>query len=149
MIKLLDLRKACNDLLKKNYPNIPVKSQDVEKGFARPSFTTMFDNVEPSTLESSIEVKMDVTIYYFPDLNIDDYFLHLDEIKFNLPIIFGNKLKVLDRYLNINEPNVQVVDGVIVFEFTLHYYDDKPLSEAEIEAQLMQDLDFKFKKESE
>lgn len=146
MISLLDLRKACNSILKANYPKIPIKSQDIEKGFARPSFTTVFDNVEPSTLESSIEVKMDVTIYYFPDLNIDDYFLHLDDVKFNLPIIFGNKLKVLDRYLNINEPTARIVDGIIIFEFSMLYYDEKPLSAAEIEAQLMQELDFKFKK---
>ncbi|MER1957924.1 MAG: DUF6838 family protein [Solibacillus sp.] len=146
MITLLDLRKACNSILKANYPNILVKSQDIEKGFARPSFTTMFDNVEPFTLESSIEVKLDVTIYYFPDLNMDNYFLHLDEVKFNLPIIFGNKLKVLDRYLNINDPIARIVDGIIVFEFSMLYEDEKPLSATEIEAQLMQELDFKFKR---
>lgn len=146
MITLLDLRKACNSILKANYPKIPTKSQDIEKGFARPSFTTMFDNVESSTLESTIEVKLDVTIYYFPDLNMDNYFLHLDEVKFNLPIIFGNKLKVLDRYLNINDPIARIVDGIIVFEFWMLYEDEKPLSATEIEAQLMQELDFKFKR---
>lgn len=147
MITLLDLRTACNRLLKAHYPTIPTKSQDIEKGFARPSFTTMFDNVEPATLESSIEVKMDVTIYYFPDLKMDDYFLHLDDVKFNLPIIFGNKFKVLHRYLDVNEPVAKVVDGIIVFEFSLHYYDDTPMTEneEEIQAMLMQELDFKFK----
>ena len=144
MITLLDIRKACNAVLKANYPTIPIKSQDVTKGFARPSFTTEFDEIKNSVLESQIETSLTVIVYYFPDLNINDYFLHLDEVKFNLPLIFGNKLKALDRYLNINEPVANIVDGIIVFEFDMLFYQDKPSSSAEHNRQLMQELDIHF-----
>lgn len=130
MIELLDIRKSCNAILNANYPNIPTKSQDVEKGFDRPSFTVAFDDVKPYILGSLIEMSMRVTIYYFPALNIDDYYLHLDDMKLGLPINFGNKLKVLDRYLDINEPNADIVDGIIVFEFSMLFYQDKPEQEA-------------------
>lgn len=126
MIELLDIRKACNDLLKANFPTIPVKSQDVEKGFARPSFTTEFDNVSNVTLDSLIETSLKVYIYYFPDLNMDDYFLHLDDVKYKLSLIFGNKLAVKDRFLDVNEPEANIVDGIIVFEFDMLFYQDKP-----------------------
>jgi len=146
MIELLDIRKSCNTLLKTNFPTIPVKSQDIEKGFVRPSFTTIFDEVKNVTLESLIETSLKVYVYYFPELNTDDYYLHLDDVKYKLPLIFGNKLAVNDRYLDVNEPTVNVVDGIIVFEFDMFFYQDKPLSAKEIEAQTMQDLEFKFKK---
>lgn len=125
MITLLDIRKSCNAVLKEKYPNIPIKSQDISKGFVRPSFTTTFDEVKNSVLESQVETSLTVMIYYFPDLNIDDYYLHLDDVKFNLPLIIGNKLKVLDRYLNINEPTANIVDGIVVFEFDMLFYQDK------------------------
>ena len=145
MIELLDIRKACNTLLKTNFPSIPVKSQDIEKGFVRPSFTVVFDDVSNVTLESLIETSLKVYIYYFPELNTDDYYLHLDDVKYKLPLIFGNKLAVNDRFLDVNEPTANVVDGIIVFEFDMLFYQDKPLSAKELEAQLMQDLEFKFK----
>lgn len=145
MIELLDIRKACNTLLKTNFPSIPVKSQDIEKGFARPSFTTIFDDVSNVTLESIIETSLKVYVYYFPELNTDDFYLNLDDVKYKLPLIFGNKLAVNDRYLDVNEPTATVVDGIVVFEFDMLFYQDKPLSKSEIEAQLMQDLAFKFK----
>ena len=145
MIELLDIRKACNTLLKTNFPSIPVKSQDIEKGFARPSFTTIFDDVSNVTLESTIETSLKVYVHYFPELNTDDFYLHLDDMKYKLPLIFGNKLAVNDRYLDVNEPKANVVDGIVVFEFDMLFYQDKPLSKAEIEAQLMQELAFKFK----
>jgi len=148
MIELLDIRKACNTLLKTNFPSIPTKSQDIEKGFARPSFTTIFDDVSNVTLESTIETSLKVYIYYFPELNTDDFYLNLDDVKYKLPLIFGNKLAVNDRYLDVNEPIANVVDGIIVFEFDMLFYQDKPLSKAELEAQLMQELAFKFQKKA-
>lgn len=152
MIKLLDIRKACKNVLKANYPEIPIKSQDIEKGFARPSFTTEFEDIKIVTLESQIETSLNVTIYYFPDLNIDDYFLHLDDVKFNLPLIFGNKLKVLNRHLDINDPESNVVDGVVVFDFDMLFYQEKPSNDTitnpttgeEYDAELMQELYLKF-----
>jgi len=145
MIELLDIRKTCVNLLKIHYPSIPTKSQDIEKGFVRPSFTVVFDDVSNVTLESLIETSLKVYIYYFPELNTDDYYLHLDDVKYKLPLIFGNKLAVNDRFLDVNEPTANVVDGIIVFEFDMLFYQDKPLSAKELETQLMQDLEFKFK----
>ena len=148
MIELLDIRKACNALLKSNFPSIPVKSQDIEKGFLRPSFTTIFDEINVVTLESLIETSLKVYVYYFPELNTDDFYLNLDDVKYKLPLIFGNKLAVNDRYLDVNEPSVNVVDGIIVFEFDMLFYQDKPLTQAEIDAQTMQELEFKFKEKA-
>lgn len=140
MIELLDIRKACNTLLKTNFPSIPVKSQDIEKGFARPSFTTEFDQLSNVTLESLIETSLKVYVYYFPELNTDDFYLNLDDVKYKLPLIFGNKLAVNDRNLDVNEPTVNVVDGIIVFEFDMLFYQDKP----SIDGPLMQELETKF-----
>lgn len=154
MIKLLDIRKACNNVLKASYPTIPIKSQDVEKGFARPSFTTVFDDIKNVTLESQIETSLNVTVYYFPDLNIDDYFLHLDDVKFNLPLIFSNKLKVLNRYLDVNEPTADIVEGIVVFEFNMLFYQEKPSNDTitnpdtgeEFEAEIMQELEINLQR---
>lgn len=125
MIELLDIRKACNTLLKTNFSSIPVKSQDIEKGFVRPSFTVIFDELSNVTLESLIETSLKVYVYYFPELNTDDFYLNLDDVKYKLPLIFGNKLAVKDRFLDVNEPTVNVVDGIIVFEFDMLFYQDK------------------------
>lgn len=139
MIELLDIRKACNTLLKTNFTNIPVKSQDIEKGFARPSFTTIFDDVSNVTLESTIETSLKVYVYYFPELNTDDFYLNLDDVKYKLPLIFGNKLAVKDRFLDVNEPTVNVVDGIIVFEFDMLFYQDKPEQEKPLVEKLIYD----------
>lgn len=143
MIELLDIRKACNATLEFAYPNVPVKSQDVEKGFARPSFTVEFDDIQAVTLESLIETSLNVMIYYFPNPKMKDYYLHLDDARYKLSLAFGNQLKVLDRYLDINEPSASIVDGIIVFEFSMLFYQQSQSAIEESAAPMMENLHYR------
>ena len=94
MITLKDIRLAINNKLKKL--GISVKSQDIEKGFARPSFSVFFDEVKIETLESQIETSLIVRIYYFTEVEGSEASLEILDMQQNLPLLFGNNLKVKD-----------------------------------------------------
>lgn len=120
MITLTDIKKAITSLLKTNF-SVPVISQDIEKGFARPSMTVYFDDVKIEQLESQIETFLLVQIYYFSKLDDEDASIDILEKQQSLPMLFGNNLKVKDRAIHITEPSSNLVDGILVFEFNLSF----------------------------
>lgn len=132
MITPFDIKSAVNQVLNGKFQPIKVKAQDITKGFIRPSFSTELDDVKIETLESQIETSLIVRAYYFPDLNNTDESLDVLNMQFLMQKTFGNKLNVADRSLNINEPSANVVDGILVFEFNMLFYqeteeDDVPM----------------------
>ena len=140
MITLVDLKKAVNDILKSKFePLIPVIAQDVEKGFQRPSFTTEITEPKIETLESQIEISCTVTIYYFSDLKDTEKSISVLDMQWQLPILFGNKLKVANRALDIIEPSSDYGDGILVFEFDILFYQGIEDSQ-ESTAEMMQEL---------
>lgn len=140
MITLVDLKIAVNDILNSKFePLIPVIAQDVEKGFQRPSFTTEITEPKIETLESQIETSCTVTIYYFSDLKDTEKSISVLDMQWQLPILFGNKLKVANRALDIIEPSSDYGDGILVFEFDVLFYQGMEDSQ-ENTAEMMQEL---------
>lgn len=145
MITLIDLKKAVKDVLESEYgENIPVIAQDITKGFKRPSFTTEISEPKIEQLESQIETNCTVIVYYFSDLSNTKKSLGILDMQWQLPLLFGNSLKVADRALNIIEPSSNVVDGILIFEFELLFYQGYQ-NKAESAAELMKELNIKLK----
>lgn len=149
MITPKTLKLAINQLVKNSFPGISVIAQDVEKGFAQPSFTIRFEEYKPEQIQESIEQSLTVRIFYFPDFNDEDMSIDVLEKMFEVPRIFGNKLFVEDRALNIIDPEVIEVDGVLEFSFNLLFeqYDITNDPELNSNAELMQGLQIDIKKE--
>lgn len=120
MITLTDIKKSINRLLKSNF-DIDVIAQDVEKGFQRPSFTVYFDNVKIETLDTQIETSLTVRIYYFTEIEANNASIELLEMQQQLPLVFGNNLKVQDRAIHISDIDLSIVDGILIFEFGLSF----------------------------
>lgn len=117
MITLKDIRIAIVNQLKTL--GIPVKAQDIEKGFARPSFSVFFDEVKIETLYSQIETSLIVRIYYFTKIEGAEASIEILEMQQELPILFGNNLIVKDRAIHISDIDSSEVDGVFMFEFNM------------------------------
>lgn len=122
MITFFDIKKAVNAVLQSKLPQIKVKSQDISKGFERPSLTTEIEDAKVETLNGQIEMSCTVLIYYFPDLKNTEKSIDVLDMQFRLPIAFGNKLYVENRALNIDEPSSKVVDGILIFQFDILFY---------------------------
>lgn len=122
MITFYDIKKAVNQVLFAKIPEIEVKGQDISKGFERPSLTTEIEDAKAETLQDQIEMSCTVLIYYFPDLTNTAKSIDVLDMQFRMPIAFGNKLKVGKRALNINEPSSKVVDGILIFQFDILFY---------------------------
>lgn len=145
MITLVDVKKAVNLKLKSHFGDtVPVIAQDVKKGFVRPSFTTEISEPKIETLESQIETSCTVKIYYFLDLKNLKKSISILDMKWQLPVLFGNTLNVADRAFNIIEPSANDVDDILVFEFDLLFYQGY-VKEAEQVAELMKELHINLK----
>lgn len=149
MITPKTLRLTISQLIKDSFPGISVISQDVEKGFVQPSFTVRLEDYKPEQIQESIEQSLTVRVFYFPDFKDNDMSIDVLEKMFEVPRIFGNKLFVEDRALNIIDPEVIEVDGVLEFSFDLLFeqYDITNDQEHKSNAELMQGLQIDIKKE--
>lgn len=140
MINLKDIKASINHMLKSNF-DIPVKSQDIKKGFERPSFTVYFDNVKVETLYSQIETSLTVRIYYFTEVESVNGSIEILDMQYQLPILFGNNLKVKDRVIHISDVDSSVVDGVLMYEFKLLFEQFNEVNDPNKQALLMQELE--------
>lgn len=149
MITPKTIKTTVNRLLKKSFPGIPVISQNVEEGFKQPSFTVRIEDYKPEVIQESLEQSMIVRVFYFPNFSDSEYFIDVLEKKFEIARIFGNKLHVEDRALNVIEPSINSVDGILDFEFSLHFeqYDEANDLEANKNAELMQYLKLNLESE--
>lgn len=149
MITPITLRIAIRTKLNEAFPSIPVIAQDVEKGFAQPSFTIRFEDYKPEQIQESLEQSLIVRVFYFPNFNDEDMSIDVLEKMFEIPRAFGNKLFVEDRALNIIDPEVIDIDGILEFSFSLLFeqYDETNDIEFSSNAELMQELHIQMKKE--
>ena len=138
MITPTTIKATVNRLLKNTFPNVPVISQNVEEGFKQPSFTVRLEDYTADSIQESLEQSMTVRVFYFPNFSDTEYHIDILDKQFKIARAFGNKLYVEDRALNVTEPSVTIVDGVIDFSFDLLFeqYDEandpeygKPTSE--------------------
>lgn len=116
----LDIKKAINDRLKSQF-SIEIQSKDVREGFNRPSFFVEFDDMTRTKYESHEQKSLTVRIYFFPTSSTH-YSIELMEVQERLEDVFGLKLKVKDRLININSTESLIVDGILEFSFQLDFY---------------------------
>ena len=126
MITPKTIKAAINRLLKQTFPDVPVISQNVEEGFQQPSFTVRIEDYTAESLQESLEQSMTVRVFYFPNFSDTEYHIDVLGKQFKIARAFGNKLYVEDRALNVVEPSITIVDGVIDFSFDLLFeqYDE-------------------------
>lgn len=119
MIKLLDLNKTINNILKSNFPNCKIYAGEVKEGFERPCF---FTQIVP--LRSEYENKnyksdrLMVVLNYF---NEDDTELENIKMYDELINIFMMTLKVKERYFLLQNIRSSIVDNVLQFRFDLDF----------------------------
>lgn len=129
MLTLKDIKAAIISRL--DNLGIEVTERDVKEGFVRPSFFVHLDNVIKSPSgDEQIRRQITVRIYYFPSSRYE-YADEILDIQENLESVFAAKLVVADRYLNINEVESFITDGVLQFYFNIAYEEGKEVSDAE------------------
>lgn len=122
MITLKDLRLAINRQLSKT--GHEVNSRDVQEGFNRPSFFVQFNNVGRHGTESQVERTLIVNIYYFPTDRYE-YAIEVLDMQETLESLFDLKLRVKDRYLNVDNLNTFVNDGILNCTFELEFFTER------------------------
>lgn len=123
MITYKDIKIAVNDKLLSNF-KIEVNSRDVSEGFIRPSFFIGLDNPIRSGDKNQVHKSMTIQIYYFPTDRYE-YSIEVMDVQEQLENIFDLKLKVLDRFFNIQEAESTITDGVLSFSFDIEFFDGR------------------------
>lgn len=122
MVTYVDIRKAINAKLLSL--GAEVNSRDVTEGFNRPSFFVQFDNNVRSGNVDQMYKSFTVTGYYFPTDRYE-YAMEVMTKQEELENLFDMKLKVLTRYLNINDFNTTLADGVLNFSFDIEFFEGR------------------------
>lgn len=120
MITLKDIRIAINWQLDKT--GIEINSRDVREGFNTPSFFVQFNNVNRSGTESQVKRDLIVSIYYFPTDRYE-YAIEVLDMQEKLGNLFDLKLRVKDRFLNVEEFQTFFNDGVLNATFDIAFDD--------------------------
>lgn len=122
MITYKNIKNAINHKL--GVFDVEINSGDVSEGFKRPSFFVQLENSKRSGDESQVHKTMTVQIYYFPTDRYE-YSIEVLEMQERLEELFDLKLSVIDRWLNIDELNTILIDGVLNCSFDLDFYDGR------------------------
>lgn len=119
MVKLTDLKRAINDVLKTNFPDHERYADEIKEGFERPCF---FVQLFPITFDydttNYASNKLMIVINYFSEKQTQ-----LENLKMHdaLKEAFGKSLKVNGRYLHLQHIRSDEADGVLQFKFDLNY----------------------------
>lgn len=144
MITYKDIKKAINSLLTNKFA-IDINSNDVKEGFIRPSFFVQLENSNRSSDESQVHKSLTVQIYYFPS-DRHKYSIEVMEVQEQLENLFDLKLKVLDRFFNIDDTNATTTDGVLSFSFDIAFYEGREFeyntNGVDYPVEPMEELDF-------
>ncbi|MCI1593217.1 phage tail terminator family protein [Heyndrickxia oleronia] len=142
MISYKDIKKAINSKLATF--GVEVNSRDISEGFKRPSFFVQLEDSKRSGDVNQVHKSLTVQIYYYPTDRYD-YSIEVLEVQEQLENLFELKLKVLDRFFNIDEVNSVLTDGVLSFSFDIAFYDGREIiytvEGEELNSELMEELD--------
>ena len=107
------------------YKDTGFASTDIKESITRPSFYIEFeDNKTGSFNSNSKERTTNIKIYYFPKDRIK-YKLELMDIQDYLENIFLKYVKINDGfYVNVNELDFDIVDGVLICSLELYILED-------------------------
>ena len=127
MITYIDLKTAINNVLSTvtvDGKAIDITSRDVTEGFIRPSFFVHMETTNSASDENQRYRELAIQIYYFPSDRYE-YSIEVLEVMESLENAFDLKLKVGNRYLNIDDPESMIVDGVLNYSFNLEFHDGR------------------------
>ena len=137
-MKLLDVKKSINTVLKDNFPDVKLYASKVDEGFDSPGF---FVQLKPLVHDyetvNYVRVNLLVSIVY--------YTFEPDEIS-NLKIAdrllegFGRTLKVADRKITLENITTGYADSFLQFKFDLNYYSRVDDLNDDDQYDLMEDL---------
>lgn len=143
MITYKDIKIAVNKKL--DVLGVEINSNDVSEGFNRPSFFVQLENNKRSSNESQVHKALTVQIYYFPTDRYE-YSIELLEMQESLEELFDLKLRVKDRFFNIDETHALTTDGVLSFSFDIEFYHSRKFTYnvegVETHSEMMEELDF-------
>lgn len=123
MVKITELKKAINDVLKVALPTIPLYAGDITEGFDRPSLFTKFEQMYRTDYKDGFKREITVIVYYFPE-NRNNYELEVLKVQEKLENAFRLSVIVKDRVVHIvDDVGSEVIDGVLQMVFDLEYYD--------------------------
>lgn len=129
MIKLTDIKLAINKLIYEEL-NIKITSSTVKDSFSIPAIFTSLEHINFEHVTKNLEQQnLMCVVHYFPSKNECD--LDLLNMSEKLKRIFDMKLKVKDRYLNVENVRENIVDDTLMFKFNLFYYQNKSRKEEE------------------
>lgn len=129
MVKSVDIKKAINELLHNTFPEIRIYGKEVTQGHIRPCFFTEF--YENSSQKNKVYIEHTATCYitYLQEKEDELEALQIwDELKEKIQ----GKLKVKDRYLNVEDAEYQWIgkdSNILQIEINLQYTDTKTITE--------------------
>lgn len=129
MIDYKDIKKAINSIIRMNF-TAKVNSKDIKEGFERPSFFVKLDDIKQQAYDEQIYRSITIRIFYFPS-DRDSNSIELIEVQQKLEEVFDLKLRIQDRFLDIDEIESNIVDGILEFYFSIEFYDARDTSYAD------------------
>ena len=135
MIKIKDILKAANRILKAEFPNIPRESQDTKEGFTRECFFVQADGIKENSFNEMMrESSLILRVFYFPKnehINISEILDMQEKLReIFSPVIFINE----DFAIPINDCDFEITDNhVLVLDMRLEYWQQIEESGEDIE----------------
>lgn len=126
MIKLEDILNSVRDAIGQNFINTNIILNNDQLG--KSDFKIVLNNNSTESYVDFIKRSITIRIYYCAD---KENYYEIFNVQEKLETIFDNKLKVLDRYFNIDEVETVITDGVLQFYFDIEYEEGKEYEEAE------------------
>ncbi len=140
-VKFNDLVNGLSKILKTNFPNYKIYADEIIQGFQRPAFHINLQPLSSNNFNQYYrEQNVLIDITYFSD-SAKDLQLQKDnfEMANNLENVLNTDLKVLDRNLNIQELEFDVVDKILHTTINLMWYNENEVTKAYLnQFQIMQ-----------
>lgn len=121
MISMKQIKKVVNENLFTKFGIMPTV-RDITEGFDRPSFFVDIKSKKKDQGTYLVECDVAIKIYYFPEKEEVNQLLDMQE---DIEALFTCKLKVDDRYINIEDAEGDITSSVLTYSINLHYTDAK------------------------
>ena len=139
MIELIEIKSACNGVLRKAFPDMKIYGSDTTEGIKRPAFYT---EIVPYTLKYETINRVKQSCGFKATLleaTANEEF----ELKTfaALRAAFGLKLHISDRYITVSDVDFDYAgnrNDIMQMTFTFEWFDD--ISET-VELPLMEDIE--------
>lgn len=134
----VQINKAINELIKAEFPTVPIQSRDVSKGFNRPSFYVDLETNNMGTSQFTLERDMTCRILFFPT-DRHEYKEEVYQVQDKLETIFGLNFAAGDRVITIAESDTDIIDKVLHCNFNFIYLENVATEET---GDLMGELEY-------